>query len=127
MMRWIVLLGLLVGCGHARPHTGFTTDELIPHIPELGRDGQTQISTVVETGSTRKPSDTLEITVDQRVRFRGRTTSLVVLLEGCPPFTGTAPCPIKRHDTELVYVLPNGEFRQGRDDPPPQAAASEGR
>ncbi len=96
---WVVAL-VLSACGHTRPRTGFTTDELIPHIAELGREGQAQIRTT--------KGEAQNIALDQPVRFKGTTTSLVLLLAGCPPFTGNVPCPIKRHDTDLVYLLPNG-------------------
>ena len=50
-MRWSWVLALIVcACGHAKPRTGVLTDELIPHIAELGREGQAQLPTVVETG-----------------------------------------------------------------------------
>lgn len=108
-MRWSWVLALVVvGCGHAKPRTGITTDALIPHIAELGREGQAQIPTVIETGATRKPGDAQAVELDRPVRFKGTSTSLVLLLAGCPPFTGKVPCPIKRHDTDLVYLLPTG-------------------
>ena len=109
MTRWSWVLALVVAaCGHGKPRTGLTTDALIPHIAELGREGQAQVETVIETGGDRKPGDAQAIALDQPVRFKGTSTSLVLLLAGCPPFTGKVPCPIKRHDTDLVYLLPTG-------------------
>lgn len=108
-VRWMWVLALVLSaCGHAKPRTGVLTDELIPHIAELGREGQAQIPTVIEKGGSRKPGETQAVALDQPVRFKGTSTSLVLLLAGCPPFTGNVPCPIKRHDTDLVYLLPNG-------------------
>lgn len=108
-MRWSWVLALVVAaCGHAKPRTGLTTDELIPHIAELGRDGQAQITTVVERGGTRTAGEARAVALDQPVRFKGASTTLVLLLAGCPPFTANVPCPIKRHDTDLVYLLPSG-------------------
>ena len=103
-----VVMCALTACGHAKPRTGVLTDELIPHIAELGQEGQAQIGTITETGSSRKKGDVINIALDQNVRFRGTSTTLVMLLAGCPPFKGGVPCPIKRHDTELVYLLPSG-------------------
>lgn len=124
-MRWVVAVVAcaLAACGHAKPRTGVLTDQLIPHIAELGQEGQAQIATITETGSSRKPGDVINIALDQNVRFRGTSTTLVMLLAGCPPFKGGVPCPIKRHDTELVYLLPSGVGTIDPDDfwtPPPE-------
>ena len=105
---WVLALAVLAACGHAKPRTGLTTNDLIPHIAELGREGQAQIPTVIETGGSPKPGDAQTNAIDQPVRFKGTSTSLVLLLAGCPPFTGKVPCPIKRNDTDLVYLLSNG-------------------
>lgn len=114
-MRWSWVLALVVvGCGHAKPRTGITTDALIPHIAELGREGQAQIPTVIETGATRKPGDAQAVELDRPVRFKGTSTSLVLLLAGCPPFTGKVPCPIKRHDTDLSTSCRPGSGRTRR-------------
>jgi hypothetical protein len=121
-MRWCLVLVLLGACAHSKPRTGVLTDDLIPHIAELGSEGQAQIATVTEAGGSRKPGQPMNIALDQNVRFRGTTTSLVMLLAGCPPFKGGVPCPIKRHDTELVYLLPSGVGTIDPDDfwtPPP--------
>lgn len=99
-MRWLVVALIVSACGHAKPRVGITTDELIPHIAELGREGQAQIRTTA--------GEATNVALDQPVRFKGSSTSLVLLLAGCPPFTSKVPCPIKRHDTDLVYLLPNG-------------------
>jgi len=123
-MRWVVIawVWILSACGHARPRTGVLTDALIPHIAELGREGQAQIATTTETSGTRTPGEVINIALDQPVRFHGTSTSLVLLLAGCPPFTSKVPCPIKRHDSELVYLLPTGIGTIDPDDywtPPP--------
>jgi hypothetical protein len=124
MRRVVVVLAcVLAACGHAKPRTGVLTDDLIPHIAVLGSEGQAQIATITETGKSRKPGDTINIALDQSVRFRGTSTTLVLLLAGCPPFKGGVPCPIKRHDTELVYLLPSGVGTIDPDDfwtPPPE-------
>ncbi len=123
MLRLMIAgLCMLAACGHAKPRTGMLTDELIPHIAELGREGQAQIVTTTETGRARKPGEPINVPLDQLVRFRGTSTTLVLLLAGCPPFTGKVPCPIKRHDSELVYLLPTGIGTIDPDDywtPPP--------
>ncbi|CAN5916108.1 hypothetical protein BH11MYX3_BH11MYX3_11820 [soil metagenome] len=123
-MRWVVIvwLGMVSSCGHAKPRTGLLTDALIPHIAELGREGQAQIATTTEKGRSRTAGEAINVPLDQAVRFRGTSTTLVLLLAGCPPFTGKVPCPIKRHDTELVYLLPTGIGTIDPDDywtPPP--------
>jgi hypothetical protein len=121
-MRWWLVLVMLGACAHSKPRTGVLTDDLIPHIAELGSEGQAQIATITETSGARKKGDVINVALDQNVRFRGTTTSLVMLLAGCPPFKGGVPCPIKRHDTELVYLLPSGVGTIDPDDfwtPPP--------
>jgi hypothetical protein len=118
----IVCISIVSACGHAKPRTGLLTDALIPHIAELGREGQAQIATTTEKGGTRTPGEAINVALDQPVRFRGTSTTLVLLLAGCPPFTGKVPCPIKRHDSELVYLLPTGIGTIDPDDywtPPP--------
>jgi hypothetical protein len=113
----VLVLGLCA-CSHAR--VGVRTDDLIPHIAELGADGTAKLATTVDDGGSRSAGDPVTVTLDQPVRFQGRSTSLVLLLAGCPPFQGGVPCPIKRHMDDLVYLGSRGGFRTGKDDLPPK-------
>lgn len=117
----IVLLCGLVACGHARPRVGVRSAEIIGHASELGREGQAQLQTVTDADGDQRPGDSRNVTLDQPVTFKGTSTTLLLLLQGCPPFAGTSPCRISARERDLVYLRPTGPglLRPGRDAPPP--------
>jgi len=64
--------------------------ELTQHLDALGTDGKTEVATLTTDG---KPSYRETVFLNQTVTFRGETTTLAKIVDGCGPFANaTVKC-----------------------------------
>lgn len=117
-MRWTpIVLGIVLSACAAKPRMAIRAGEVLAHSAELGRDGAASLATIIVKGDSTKPSDRVNVTLDQPVMFNGANTTLMLLLQGCPPFAGTMPCALATK-SDIVY-LRAFRFRDGKPEPEP--------
>jgi hypothetical protein len=122
-MRWTTIaLSIVLSACAAKPRMAIRAGEVLAHSAELGRDGTARLATITVTGDDTRPSDPVNVTLDQQVMFRGASTTLLLLLAGCAPFAGTSPCALV-DKSDIVY-LRSFRFRDGKPDPEPDAPAA---
>lgn len=110
----LVLCFVLVGCA-ARPRVAVRAGEVLAHSTELGHEGTASLASIVVTGDATRPSDRVNVALDQPVMFHGSSTTLLLLLQGCAPFAGSSPC-VLVDKSDIVY-LRAFRFREGKPDP----------
>jgi hypothetical protein len=115
MRRFTFALCVVLAACAAKPRVGVRAGEVLAHSAELGRDGTARLATIVVKGDDTHPSDAVGVSLDQPVLFNGTSTTLLLLLQGCPPFAGSAPCALV--DKSDIIYLRAFRFRDGKPDP----------
>jgi hypothetical protein len=121
-MRLTIAISLVLCACAAKPRVGVRAGEVLAHSTELGRDGTARLATIIVKGEDTRPSDAVGVALDQPVLFNGASTTLLLLLQGCPPFAGTGPCALV-DKSDIVY-LRAFRFRDGKPDPSPTKPAA---
>jgi hypothetical protein len=123
-MRWpLIALGIALSACAAKPRMAIRAGEVLAHSAELGRDGTASLATIIVTGDSSRPSDRVNVTLDQPVMFDGAMTTLMLLLQGCAPFAGTGPCALV--DKSDIIYLRSFRFREGKPEPDRAKVAAE--
>lgn len=88
-MKRLLAIVALAGCGHATLNVVVRGDELVRHLDDLGTNGSTELVTRTSDGFVGNRET---VFLYQTVTFRGETTTLAKVLDGCGPFAGTVKC-----------------------------------
>jgi hypothetical protein len=102
MMRpALAIVALCSACAHGPGlRVAVRGDELTQHLDALGTDGKTELATLTTDG---KPAYRETVFLNQTVTFRGETTTLAKIVDGCGPFANaTVPCTLGAR--ELVVL-----------------------
>ncbi len=120
MRRTSLVLYIVLSACAARPRVAVRAGEVLAHGAELGREGTASLATIIVKGEDTRPSDRVNVTLDQPVMFHGASTTLLLVLQGCAPFAGSTPCALV-DKSDIVY-LRAFRFRDGKPDPDPVKA-----
>jgi len=93
----------VVACAHPT-RIGLRGSEVMQHLEELGRNGYAELATVSITQARVQAANHENVFLDQTVTFRGATTSLAKLVEGCVPSTANTPCVLVAHADDLIVL-----------------------
>jgi hypothetical protein len=93
----------VIGCAHPAG-VGVRSGEVMQHLEALGRDGYAELDTVTIADAQVRAADREHVFLAQTVRFRGETTTLLKLVEGCAPFTASTPCLLIARDDEVIVL-----------------------
>jgi hypothetical protein len=116
-MRRVFAIIALAACGGGPGlRVAVRGDELVQHLDALGTNGSTELVTMTTDG---KVADRETVFLYQTVTFRGETTTLAKVVDGCGPFAGAAKCTLGKTE----YVVLRAAIRAADEPEPAQSMA----